>query len=99
MNFPAFCAIGSAGSRAAAATIYAMALRFGVDPWDAPAAFDAVARTTSTDTPVYLVGMSFGDLRAALLEGLVSLEIAMRPDVEAMKADIEQSVALLRRRL
>jgi hypothetical protein len=39
------------------------------------------------------------DLRAALLEGLVSLEIAMRPDVEAMKADIEQSVALLRRRL
>lgn len=26
-------------------------------------------------------------------------EIAMRPDVEAMKADIEQSVALLRRRL
>lgn len=29
----------------------------------------------------------------------VSLEIAMRPDVEAMKADIEQSVALLRRRL
>jgi hypothetical protein len=38
-------------------------------------------------------------LRAALLEGLVSLEIAMRPDVEAMKADIEQSVALLRRRL
>ncbi|WP_200808846.1 hypothetical protein [Brevundimonas sp. SH203] len=30
---------------------------------------------------------------------LLSLEIAMRPDVEAMKADIEQSVALLRRRL
>jgi hypothetical protein len=29
----------------------------------------------------------------------VSLENAMRPDVEAMKADIEQSVALLRRRL
>jgi hypothetical protein len=29
----------------------------------------------------------------------VSLEIAMRPDVEAMKADIEQSIALLRRRL
>ncbi len=27
------------------------------------------------------------------------MEIAMRPDVEAMKADIEQSVALLRRRL
>lgn len=27
------------------------------------------------------------------------LEIAMRPDVEAMKADIEQSIALLRRRL
>jgi len=26
-------------------------------------------------------------------------EFAMRPDVEAMKADIEQSVALLRRRL
>jgi len=29
----------------------------------------------------------------------LSLENAMRPDVEAMKADIEQSVALLRRRL
>jgi hypothetical protein len=29
----------------------------------------------------------------------VSPEIAMRPDVEAMKADIEQSIALLRRRL
>jgi hypothetical protein len=28
-----------------------------------------------------------------------SQEFAMRPDVEAMKADIEQSVALLRRRL
>ena len=27
------------------------------------------------------------------------VEFAMRPDVEAMKADIEQSVALLRRRL
>jgi len=27
------------------------------------------------------------------------MEFAMRPDVEAMKADIEQSVALLRRRL
>jgi hypothetical protein len=26
-------------------------------------------------------------------------ENAMRPDVEAMKADIEQSIALLRRRL
>jgi len=38
---------------------------------------------------------------AALFEGraLVSQEIAMRPDVEAMKADIEQSIALLRRRL
>jgi hypothetical protein len=30
---------------------------------------------------------------------LVSQEFAMRPDVEAMKADIEQSLALLRRRL
>jgi hypothetical protein len=29
----------------------------------------------------------------------VSQEFAMRPDVEAMKADIEQSIALLRRRL
>jgi hypothetical protein len=29
----------------------------------------------------------------------VSPENAMRPDVEAMKADIEQSIALLRRRL
>jgi len=27
------------------------------------------------------------------------MESAMRPDVEAMKADIEQSIALLRRRL
>jgi len=27
------------------------------------------------------------------------MENAMRPDVEAMKADIEQSIALLRRRL
>jgi hypothetical protein len=31
--------------------------------------------------------------------GRLSQEFAMRPDVEAMKADIEQSVALLRRRL
>jgi hypothetical protein len=30
---------------------------------------------------------------------LISPETAMRPDVEAMKADIEQSIALLRRRL
>ena len=30
---------------------------------------------------------------------LESQEFAMRPDVEAMKADIEQSIALLRRRL
>jgi len=29
----------------------------------------------------------------------MSRECAMRPDVEAMKADIEQSIALLRRRL
>jgi hypothetical protein len=33
------------------------------------------------------------------LRAFLSLENAMRPDVEAMKADIEQSVALLRRRL
>jgi hypothetical protein len=33
------------------------------------------------------------------LRVFLSLENAMRPDVEAMKADIEQSVALLRRRL
>jgi len=33
------------------------------------------------------------------LRAFLSQENAMRPDVEAMKADIEQSVALLRRRL
>jgi hypothetical protein len=38
-------------------------------------------------------------VQTRLREGVVSQEFAMRPDVEAMKADIEQSVALLRRRL